>query len=207
MKSVKLLLIILFALVIYGNVSAQFDTSAIKKSIQKFQDELNNEYRDAKSSPLEPEKVKEFKGHQFFPINTAYIVQAEVTVTHTAPFFQLNTSSNQQRTYRQYGLLTFTLLGKDYKLPVYQSQKLMNTEEYADYLFLPFTDLTNGEETYSAGRYIDLRMPVNSNTLLIDFNKAYNPLCGYSNRYSCPIVPAENHLDVKIEAGVKYYKP
>ena len=71
-----------------------------------------------------------------------------------------------------------------------------------DHLFLPFTDNTNGVETYGGGRYIDLKIPA-GNTINIDFNKAYNPYCAYSDKYSCPIPPPENHLDIEIKAGIK----
>ena len=67
---------------------------------------------------------------------------------------------------------------------------------------LPFTDLTNGNETYSGGRYIDLEIP-EGNTIRIDFNKSYNPYCAYTEGYSCPIPPAENNLGYTITAGVK----
>jgi len=71
-------------------------------------------------------------------------------------------------------------------------------------LFLPFKDLTNGNKTYGGGRFIDLVIP-KSKTIVIDFNKAYNPYCAYSPKYSCPIVPKENYLTVPIKAGVKAY--
>ena len=74
-------------------------------------------------------------------------------------------------------------------------------EEYKNHLFLPFTDLSNGEKSYTGGRFIDLEIP-NSDVIVIDFNKAYNPYCAYSPDYSCPIPPAENHLNVNILAGV-----
>jgi len=79
----------------------------------------------------------------------------------------------------------------------------MNNPEYKDYLFFPFTDLTNNASTYGGGRYIDLRIP-QGNVIVLDFNKAYNPSCAYSPKYSCPIVPGENNIDVAITAGVKY---
>lgn len=82
----------------------------------------------------------------------------------------------------------------------------MATVQYKDYLFFPFTDTTNGNETYDGGRYIDLRIPASGNEIIIDFNKAYNPFCAYSAGYSCPIVPAENNLDIPITVGVRYYK-
>ena len=66
-------------------------------------------------------------------------------------------------------------------------------------------DSTNGEASYSGGRYVDMRIP-SSSKVVLDFNKAYNPYCAYSGKYSCPLVPVENHLDLEIEAGVKAYK-
>ncbi len=79
----------------------------------------------------------------------------------------------------------------------------MNKPEYKDYLFLPFTDLTTGDETYGGGRYLGLRIPKEGSPLIINFNLAYNPYCAYNEKYSCPIVPKENELPVAIRAGVK----
>jgi len=72
-------------------------------------------------------------------------------------------------------------------------------------LFLPFTDLTNGTVSYGGGRYIDLKIPEEEDAIVIDFNTAYNPYCAYSPRYSCPIPPEENHLEIEIPVGVKQY--
>lgn len=90
---------------------------------------------------------------------------------------------------------------------LYQSQGLMGSNEYKNYLFLPFTDATTGVETYESGRYIDLlTTDIVNNTVTIDFNKAYNPYCAYvSDVYNCPIPPKENHLRVAIRAGEKMY--
>ncbi|MCK5678470.1 MAG: DUF1684 domain-containing protein, partial [Flavobacteriaceae bacterium] len=90
-------------------------------------------------------------------------------------------------------------------LEIYQNQKLILTTDYEDYLFLPFTDKTNGESTYGGGRYLDLKIP-DGDTTVIDFNKAYNPYCAYNHKYSCPIPPKANQLDVEINAGVKAYE-
>ena len=88
---------------------------------------------------------------------------------------------------------------------VYQNLLLRETEEFKDYLFLPFADLTNGEQTYGGGRYIDLSIP-DKDSIIINFNTAYNPYCAYNAKYSCPLVPKENHLDYSIEAGVKKFE-
>ena len=118
----------------------------------------------------------------------------------------MQTSSDRQPVYVKYADLYFTLKGKKMKLAVYQSQSLKENPEYFDYLFLPFTDLTNGEGSYSGGRYIDLRIPEEGvKKISLDFNKAYNPYCAYSGGYSCPVPPAENNLDMAITAGVKAY--
>lgn len=199
----KNLLLLTMVLILYGNCLAQADTAALN-SIKKFQYHLNAEYKNPKSSPLEPKDLKNFKGLPFFAEDLAYRVEAKLIVTDQEPYFLMMTSNNRPKNFRQYGILEFTLNGSEFKIPVYQSQQLSGTDEYADYLFFPFTDLTNDKTTYGAGRYIDLRIPENGNIIIVDFNQAYNPLCAYSNRYSCPIVPVKNHLDIEVKAGVKY---
>ena len=78
--------------------------------------------------------------------------------------------------------------------------------EEENFLFLPFKDLSNGKSSYGGGRFIDLEMPLsNSKTIIIDFNKAYNPYCAYNHKFSCPIPPKENNLNIDILAGVKAY--
>jgi uncharacterized protein (DUF1684 family) len=104
-----------------------------------------------------------------------------------------------------YGILTFELKGTTFKLNVYQGKDNLEDPDYVDYLFLPFLDLTNGETSYGGGRYIDLRIP-DRDSLQIDFNKSYNPLCVYNKKYSCPIVPRDNFLEIEIKAGMKDYK-
>ena len=90
------------------------------------------------------------------------------------------------------------------KLSIYQSTNHENNEGHEDYLFLPYTDLTSGDGSYGGGKYLDLKIP-DGNTIIIDFNKTYNPYCAYSHRYSCPVPPEENDILVRIEAGVKDY--
>jgi hypothetical protein len=86
---------------------------------------------------------------------------------------------------------------------VYQNLGLLKNPEYEDYLFLPFNDYTNGNETYGGGRYLDVRIP-KGNTMVLDFNKAYNPYCAYTYGYSCPVPPRGNSLETEINAGIKF---
>ena len=101
--------------------------------------------------------------------------------------------------------MIFDLKEKPFKLNIYQNQDLIKKEGFEDYLFLPFLDNTNGEESYGGGRYIDMRIP-DGDTIIVDFNSAYNPYCAYNEKYSCPIVPRENYLDTEVRAGVKAFK-
>lgn len=172
--------------------------------VEKFQKELNEEYRNPKESPLRGENLKKFKEHPFFLINDKYAVTAKLVKTENAEPFEIPTSSGKTKKYREYGKLYFTLKGKPQVLTVYQSLALLEKPEYKDYLFLPFKDLTNGKETYGGGRYLDLRIP-EKEEIYLDFNKAYHPYCAYNAfDYNCPVVPKENWLNIRIEAGVKY---
>lgn len=183
---------------------AQTDSLKAREEIIAFQKKLNDEYKNRNESPLDASAFATFKGHDYFPINLDYRVVAKLEVTPSTPFFSMKTTTSRFSTERIYGYVNFTLKGKKFRLPVYQSKDLMQTAEYADYLFFPFTDLTSGSETYGGGRYIDLAIPKSGDDVVIDFNMAYNPYCAYNKRYSCPIVPAENQMDVEIPAGVKY---
>jgi len=202
MKNIALILFTMCS--VYA--SAQTDSLQAIAEITAFQKNLNEEYKNRDESPLEAADFDKFESHDFFPIDLDYRVNATLTVTEGTPFFAMKTTTSRLTTERIYGYVTFTLDEKDFRLPVYQSKNLMKTEEYADYLFFPFTDESNGKQTYTGGRYIDLRIPKEGDNLIIDFNMAYNPLCAYSPRYSCPIVPAENQMDVVVPVGVKYEK-
>ena len=173
-------------------------------SIKKFQKELNTEYLNPKESPLRGDNPKNFKKHPFFPINLKYRVTAKFVKTENPVPFELPTSSGKFKQYQEYGKATFELDGKSLTLTLYQSLDLMKMKKYKDHLFLPFRDETNEKETYGGGKYMDLKIPA-GNEIILDFNQSYQPYCAYNAfDYNCPIVPAENKLPVRIEAGVKY---
>jgi uncharacterized protein (DUF1684 family) len=170
----------------------------------KFQKELNAEYKDASTSPLKDKDRENFKGLEFFKFDSAYVVKAHFERTPNEKTFKMKTTTDRLPEYVKYGVVTFNLKGNEYHLNVYQNQDLTEKEGLEDYLFLPFLDDTNGEESYGVGSYIDLAIP-KSDTLEIDFNRAYNPYCAYNEKYSCPIVPRENYLPLRVEAGVKAF--
>lgn len=199
---------ILLPLLIFVSISAfaQPDKTTQLAESRKFQDELNADYRNQEKSPLTPGDLKKFKGHKFFPLNPELIVDATLEVAENEPVFQMPTTTARLAEYRKYGQVVFTYQGNTHRLNVYESQGLKQKPEYADYLFLPFTDQTTGKQTYTGGRYLDVRIPKEGNRLVLDFNRSYNPYCAYNPKYSCPKVPAENHLDMQVLAGVKLKK-
>ena len=170
-------------------------------SAEKFQPELDS---DSLKSPLTKEDLKAFKGLDFFSINEKYIVEATFIRTKKEKPFGMKTTTSRTPLYKKYGELHFEIDGKALKLNVYQNVDLNKKPGYEDYLFLPFSDLTCGKESYIGGRYVDMKIQ-KGKTWTIDFNKAYNPYCAYNYEYSCPIVPLENDLDIEILAGVKKF--
>lgn len=171
---------------------------------EKFQNKINSEYADAKTSPLMETDLKTFKTLDFYPLSSKYYVNAKFVKAKDEKVFEMKTSTSRKPRYIKYGTVFFSIDGVALKLNVYQDIELSKSDEYKDYLFLPFSDKTCGKESYIGGRYIDLKIP-KGNTILIDFNKAYNPYCAYNHKYSCPIVPLENDLNVEIKAGVKTF--
>ncbi|MFD2914854.1 DUF1684 domain-containing protein [Psychroserpens luteus] len=171
----------------------------------EFQREMNSEYKDATKSPLKAKDRKSFKGLDFFKFDSTFVVKASFKRTPDEDVFKMKTTTTRLPEYVKYGVVSFELHGETYQLNIYQNQGLMKKEEYKDYLFLPFLDNTNGEESYGGGRYIDMTIP-EGDAIEIDFNKAYNPYCAYNEKYSCPIVPRSNYLDLEVRAGVKVFK-
>ena len=199
MKKFIIILICLITL----QLSAQENKNV--KDSQKFQQKLNKEFANKEESPLTEEDFKTFKSIDFFPIDTAYIVEAKLNFIKNSKSFGMKTTTDRLPVYKLYAIATFKIKGIEYNLEIYQNQKLILTTDYEDYLFLPFTDKTNAVTSYGGGRYIDLKIP-EGDTTIINFNKAYNPYCAYNHKYSCPIPPKANQLNVEINAGVKAYK-
>ena len=185
------------------NTFAQFSDKI--KSIEKFQFQINADFKNPDESPLSARDLKNFKGLEFFDIDTSFILTAQFVRTPAEAPFAMSTTTDRKPIYVKYGEVYFKLKAKNIKLNIYQNQDLIKKPEYLDYLFLPFTDKTNGETTYSGGRYLDIRIP-EGDSIILDFNRAYNPYCAYNHTYSCPIPPSENNLPVSIPAGVKVYK-
>jgi uncharacterized protein (DUF1684 family) len=197
-KNMRVILtLVLLTLYTIGFSQEKFNVTVV----EKFQKDLNTEYAEAKTSPLTAEDLAQFKSLDFYPINEKAFVVAQFIRTEDEKPFEMPTSGTRRPMYVKYGEAHFQLEGKKFKLNIYRNIELSKKEEYKDHLFLPFSDLTSGKESYIGGKYIDLKIPT-GDTIVIDFNLSYNPYCAYNHKYSCPKVPLENDLDIEIKAGV-----
>jgi uncharacterized protein (DUF1684 family) len=177
--------------------------SQYDEEIRSYREDYLKSFLTEERSPLNREDLKFLS---FFQADSTFRVMADYVKLDNETPFDIPTSSGKTKPYRKYATLNFSLKDTIYSLYVYESMKLLESEEYRDYLFLPFTDLTNGTETYGGGRYLDLnKKDFESPYVLIDFNKAYNPWCAYSDGYNCPIPPQDNDLSVAILAGEMKY--
>lgn len=158
-------------------------------------------------SPLENDQRQDFAGLKYYPENPALRLTLPIEEYPDKETVTMITSTGSAREYLKYGHFSFKVNGKIATLQVYQ-------DSAGGYFFLPFVDATAPDETYGAGRYLDIE-PIGNGEFLIDFNYAYNPYCAYNEpyevnpdavqRWSCPLPPRENHLTVRIEAGEKKY--
>lgn len=197
---IRIILTIGFCLLMLNSFGQDADYA---KNIEKHREEYRSEFLHDPRSPLIADDLKHL---HFFEPDPAFRVLADFKLLEGEAPFRMPTYDGSAKEYVRYGTASFTLNGKPLTLTIYRSIQLMSNEQYKDYLFLPFTDLTNGQNTYGGGRYIDLRTSsVREGQVEIDFNKAYNPYCAYSSGYSCPVPPEENDLPVAVTAGEKNY--
>jgi uncharacterized protein (DUF1684 family) len=181
------------------NSLAQNHKTLIVEYRQKYMD-------DFLSDPRSPLKKEELSLLRFYDADSTYRVIAEVKLLGNQSPFVMPVFSGNGSNYERYATISFTLKGKPLQLTLYKSTVLAQNPAYADYLFLPFTDDTNGTTTYGGGRYIDLRTgDIKDGSVIIDFNKAYNPYCAFSAGYACPKPPGENKLALSVDAGEKNF--
>lgn len=176
-------------------------------TLTDFRQQKDEFFKHDWQSPLTPDQQQTFNGLNYYSENPALRLRVAVKEYDPKPVVTMITSTGSAREYLKYGQFTFEVNGEAATLQIYQDAD-------NDYFFLPFVDATAPDETYGAGRYLDVE-PNSDGTFNIDFNLAYNPYCAYSEpyevnpnavqRWSCPLPPRENHLKVRIEAGEKNY--
>jgi uncharacterized protein (DUF1684 family) len=147
-------------------------------------------------SPVKPEDREKYLPLSYFAPDVSYAVPAQFRESPDKTFVKMPTSTGKIRDMERVGQLEFTLHGQKMTLAAFVEA---GTDRISR-LFVPFSDLTSGTETYQAGRYMDLD-PEASGVYIVDFNVAYHPYCYYNIEYDCPFPPPENRLKTPVRAG------
>ena len=181
-----------------GSRPEEEDYTAKISTIRAAKDES---FKSDPDSPIPPDKKASLIPLAYFPIDETYAVPATLEPSADRTRIEVPTSIGKIRQLERVGTLKFSLKGQPLRLTAF----LEVEEPRSNRLFVPFSDLTSGTETYPAGRYMELD-PTPTGIYLVDFNIAYHPYCYYSPEYDCPFPPKENRLDVPIRAGEKMQK-
>jgi uncharacterized protein len=198
------ILIVFISIVIYTLKGGEetYEKYASKLEIER--KETNRFMRSSDESPLSPEEKKVFKGLNFFAPNPKYKVTAKLVPVEMGKLYMIPTTDGQERKYVKHAFAEFELEGNKHRLLLLQDYNKKADNE----LFLPFSDATNGRETYGGGRYLEVKIKKKDQKIVeLDFNKAFNPYCVFNYSYSCPLPPKENILSIPIYAGEKNYDP
>jgi len=177
-----------------------------EQKTKAYQDSINAVQANPKTTQIIEEEFAQFTGLHFFPISTAFVINATLVESKTHETFKLTYSDDPDvPVYVIYGKVNFTLNGQKYELSVYQNKEWLNDPAYKSHLFLPFKDWTNGPESYGGGRFMDLRIPAHGDKITLDFNLSYNPPCAYNYYMACPLIPDSNQINTEVSAGILAY--
>lgn len=175
---------------------APVDAQAYVKQITEARAFKDKSFRED-PEPIPRDKVDVLLPLRYYPPDPSYAAPAELKLANQRPVFEMPTSTGTLRRMERVGVLEFSLHGQPMSLAAFVGEG-----ERLEVLFVPFTDLTTGKETYPAGRYLEIR-PTSTTFYNIDFNTAFNPTCAYNATYECPYPPPSNRLKVEIRAGEK----
>lgn len=163
-----------------------------------WRDQKDNYFRSSDNSPIV--NRDSFTALSYFDPDIKYKIKAHITRLKATDTLTMLRTDGEIDHYLKFAIATFSIRKKEYQLTLF---KPLRDTVNKNVMFVPFTDNSNGETTYKAGRYMDIELN-KPDEVTLDFNYAYNPFCAYNPRFSCPIPPRENHLDTKIQAGEKF---
>ncbi|MFP3983399.1 MAG: DUF1684 domain-containing protein [Desulfurivibrionaceae bacterium] len=157
------------------------------QKVEKFRENKDAFFKNNQQSPIPAGERNSFEGLAYYSPDPDYRIKGTYE-----PY-----SEPEKRGGRMLavGRLSFSLKGKELDLEVWSSRD-------SEQLSVMFTDPTNKDETYKAGRYLELQRDLDG-SFIIDFNRAYNPYCHYNPIYDCPLPPRENHIPIPVKAGEK----
>ncbi|MGC9363535.1 MAG: DUF1684 domain-containing protein [Fidelibacterota bacterium] len=174
-----------------------------KKQILEEREQKDEFFRMHPQSPLSFEDRRKFNGLQYYSPDPAYRFELPLFEHTQKSVLIIEDTQGNEREFLRWGEFRFSVDNIECVLQAYKSSPQEKR------LFIPFRDETSGKETYGAGRYLDLEEDLHTTNRrekwILDFNRAYNPWCAYSDQYACPFVDSENWLKVAIRAGEKNF--
>ena len=136
---------------------------------------------------------------RYFPPDPSFRLKARLARRPVPEEAYLRTNRDGQSVMRYLGDLSFEVGRTPVRLAVYHAGEGVGTS-----VFVPFRDVTSGRESYGPGRYLTLEL-TEDDVYELDFNRAFNPYCAYTDDYECGFPPAQNDLPVAIRAGEKVW--
>lgn len=177
------------------------DESDYVKRITEARAFKNDQFTNASNSPVPANRRTDLLPLVYYPVDPAYNVPAALKPSSDGTTIMMPTSAGTADPFRRVGTLEFTVKGHTATLAAFAPAAARTV----DRLFVPFRDTTKAEETYPAGRYLDLDRTA-TGVYQLDFNLAYNPDCYFNPLSICPLPPPENRLQIPIQAGEKVRK-
>ena len=140
----------------------------------------------------------EFRGLEYFPVSSRWAINARFVPYQPARHIKIINILGMEVDEISPGAVAFSRNGRQWRLDTVLEDPGDRT------LFIMFADTTNGTESYGAGRFLTIPMPV-GNSALVDFNEAYNPPCAFNDFATCPLPPPQNRLQLRVDAGELKY--
>lgn len=188
MNKILLSLSFLFTILVFKTGFCQDYAAELSKHREKYMVETHGRFPDQKQD--------------FYEANERFKINATYKKPRKPKTISVPTSGVKIKDYTEFAVVSFMVDRKKHKIMTYRPSPVLPL--YKNLVFVPFKDPTAPQETYGGGRYMDMDTEdFKDGNVIIDFNKAYNPYCAFSDGWNCPIPPKENHLKVKIEAGEK----
>ena len=182
-RGAAVLLVLLLAGAGAGAASGEQALTGEIEATRTLKDSL---FRHGPESPLRPEDVAGFRGLRYFPVDPAWRIPGEFHRYGRVRRLPMPDSAGATTVVERLGRFLFEHGGRSWRLEVYGSGQDGDLTVF-------FTDATNGQQTYGAGRYAPLEVD-EAGTWLLDFNRAYSPFCAYNPDYICPLPPEQNRL-------------
>ncbi|MCY3412071.1 MAG: DUF1684 domain-containing protein [Candidatus Heimdallarchaeota archaeon] len=169
------------------------------KKIEDYRIKVDNWMTSNENSPLNAEEKTRFTKLEYFPVNPDYRIETIIQVNEGEELIEVQTTKGDIKNYYVYGHISFDIDDNRCTLAIFQNALDRS------YFFLPYRDATCNNESYGAGKYLQVN-DLGENKISFDFNLAYNMSCAYSDRYNCTLVPLSNHVNFEIPAGEKKYR-